>query len=412
MIPYTRYQLDNGLRVVLHQDMNSPMVAVNTAYNVGSRNEQAHKTGFAHLFEHLMFSGTKRVPDFDDIVQTAGGECNAFTNTDLTNYYNIAPASNLETLLWLEADRMQNLQLSERKINVQKKVVIEEFKETCINPPYGLSWHHLMDLSYTVHPYRWPTIGLSTDQIATASAQDVKDFFEQYYHAGNAVIVITGRFERAKAISLVEKWFGKLPAGQPAMPTWPQEPLQISAREKIIESEVPLDSIYMAFPMSDRLHSDYYRADLLSDILSNGPSSRLYRSLFKDQKLFSYIDAFITGHMDPGLFVIEGKVNDDVNIHDAYNAIWEQIDLLCDRGTSTYETDKVKNKTESNLAFSEVNILNKAINLAYFELIGDIELINSEMSLYQMITPDELFQHAKDLLRRDKSNTLMLVAKR
>lgn len=412
MIPYTRYQLDNGLRVVLHHDMNSPMVAVNTAFNVGSRNEQDHKTGFAHLFEHLMFGGTKRVPDFDEIIQTAGGECNAFTNTDLTNYYNIAPASNLETLLWLEADRMQNLQLTERKINVQKKVVIEEFKETCINPPYGLSWHYLMDLCYKVHPYRWPTIGLSTDQIASASAEDVKDFFEQYYHTGNAVIVISGRFEQATAISLVEKWFGKLPAGEPAKPTWLQEPHQDAAREKIITADVPLDSIYMAFPMADRMHSDYYRSDLLSDILSNGPSSRLYRSLFKEQKLFSYIDAFITGHMDPGLFVIEGKVNDDVNIHDAYNAIWEQIDLLCDRGTSTYETDKVKNKTESNLAFSEVNILNKAINLAYFELIGDIELINSEMSLYQMITPDELFQHAKDLLRREKSNTLMLVARR
>lgn len=412
MIPYTRYVLDNGLRVVLHQDMNSPMVAVNLAFNVGSRNEQPSKTGYAHLFEHLMFSGTKKVPDYDMVIQTAGGECNAFTNTDQTNYYNIAPAANLETLLWLEADRMLNLQLSERKINVQKKVVVEEFKETCINPPYGMSWHHLMDLSYKVHPYRWPTIGLSIEQIKQATANDVRSFFERYYHVGNAVLVVSGRFEQSTAISLVEKWFGKLPAGEPSIPDWQEEPEQTKGRNLTLEEEVPMDSIYMAFRMSDRLNSDYYRADLLSDILSNGPSSRLYRSLFKEEKLFSYIDAFITGHMDPGLFVIEGKVNDDVDIQEAYEAIWYQIELFCDRGTSTYETDKVKNKTESNLAFSEVNMLNKAINLAFFELAGDIELINSELGLYQMVTSDELNQYANKLLQRNRCNTLMIKSKR
>ncbi len=409
MIAYRRFELDNGLRVILHRDNNSPMVAVNVAYGVGSRNEDAEKTGFAHLFEHLMFGGTRQVPDFDEVIQTSGGECNAFTNTDMTNYYNIAPAANLETLLWLEADRMANLNLSERKINIQKKVVIEEFKESCLNPPYGMSWHYLMDLCYKVHPYRWPTIGFNTDHISLATAEDIRGFYQKYYQPANAVLVITGRFETATAISMVEKWFGPLHSNGRPQDTWPAEPIQDAPRALTIEADVPLDSVYMAFPMSSRLEQGYYVADLLSDILSNGPSSRLYRSLFKEQKLFSYIDAFITGHMDPGLLVIEGKIHDEVSVEEACNAIWKQLEDLKERGISTYELDKVKHKTESNMAFGEVSILNKAINLAFFEMLGQPDLINAEMGLYRAVTPDMIREAAHDLLHPLKANTLLIV---
>lgn len=411
VIEFSRFTLDNGLRVLVHEDRSTPMVAVNVLYNVGSKDESPEKTGFAHLFEHLMFSGSANIPDFDEPIQKAGGESNAFTNNDITNFYETLPAENIETAFWLESDRMLNLNFNQKSLDTQRKVVIEEFKEVCLNSPYGDVWHHLADLAYKVHPYRWPTIGKIPKHIEDARMEDVKDFYYKYYRPNNAILVVAGNTNLTQVKILAEKWFGEIPAGTVPKRQLAQEPTQKILQQKINYAKVPVDALYMAFHIPERIHKDYYAIDLLSDVLSNGQSSRLYRRLLKERKLFVSIDAYITGSIDPGLFIIEGRPVDGVSLEEAEVAIWEELELLKKEAIPEEELQKLKNKVESSLVFSEASILNKAINLAFFELLDDAQRINDEVDYYQQITTEQILQTARQILIRENCSELYYKAK-
>ncbi|MCB0705029.1 MAG: insulinase family protein [Saprospiraceae bacterium] len=406
MILYHKHILDNGLRVIIHEDESTPMVTVNVLYNVGARDESPDKTGFAHLFEHLMFGGSANIPDFDDPIQRAGGENNAFTNNDVTNFYDVLPAENLETALWLESDRMFSLNFSEQVLDVQRKVVVEEFKETCINQPYGDVWHHLADLAYKVHPYRWPTIGKVPKHVEDATLEDVKEFFYKFYRPNNAILVIAGNIKEKETLELVEKWFGDIPAGETPVRNLPAEPAQTKLQQRINESNVPVDALYLAFHTSSRQDEEYYAADLLTDILGNGPSSRLYRRLLKEQKLVTEIDCYLTGSMDPGLLIVEGRPAEGVTLEQLETIIWKELNQLREEKLEARELEKVKNKLESTHEFSESSILNKAMNLAFFELLDDIELINNEIDHYRKITPEDLQAIAQKLLTPENCSAL------
>ncbi|MCB0579101.1 MAG: insulinase family protein [Phaeodactylibacter sp.] len=411
MIRFERFELDNGLKVLIHEDDSTPMAAVNVLYNVGARDESPEKTGFAHLFEHLMFGGSANIPDFDTPIQMAGGENNAFTNNDITNFYDILPAENLEVALWLESDRMLSLNFDERVLEVQRKVVVEEFKETCLNEPYGDVWHHIADMAYKVHPYRWPTIGKVPKHVEDATLDDVRQFFYRYYRPNNAILTIAGNVKSAEVKALVEKWFGDIPAGQAIERKLPQEPPQKRLERRINEANVPIDAIYLAFHVPARNHPDYYVADLISDVLSNGSSSRLYRRLLKEQELFSSIDCYVTGSIDPGLLIIEGKPANGVSLDEASAAIWKELEELREGPIPEPELQKLKNKMESTLVFSELNVLNKAINLSFFELLGDADLINNEAGFYQKVTTADLHRVACEILTKENCSELYYKAK-
>ena len=406
MIEYSRTILNNGLKVLIHEDKTTPLVAVNVLYNVGSKDESPEKTGFAHLFEHLMFGGSINIKDYDGPIQMAGGDCNAFTNNDLTNFYQILPVENIETALWLESDRMLSLDFSQRSLDVQRKVVLEEFNETCLNKPYGDAWHHLTGLAYEEHPYRWPTIGLVPKHIEDANLKDVEDFFFSHYRPNNAILVYSGNIDKDKAIALSEKWFGEIPNSKIPERNLPKEPKQAKLKRKVVENNVPIDALYMAFHMPGRLDKDYHAVDLLSDVMCNGRSSRFYKSLYKEQKIFSSIDAYITGNIEPGLLVIEGKLNDGFTLEHAEEKVWEELEKIKKDGVTQIELQKYKNKVESTIEFSEASILNKAINLAFFELIGKPEMINTETILYNNINVEDIHRVAREILTPENCSEL------
>lgn len=412
MISFEKTVLNNGLTVIVHEDKSTPMVAINIVYNVGSRDEDPSQTGFAHLFEHLMFGGSVHIPDFDQVIQEAGGENNAFTNTDLTNFYDVLPAQNIESALWLESDRMLQLKFSKKTLNTQKKVVIEEFKETCLNEPYGDMWHHLSKLAYTIHPYQWPTIGKDMSHISNATLEQVESFFYQYYRPENAVIVLAGNISVSKGFALVDKWFGSIPRGQSNKKKLPIEPSQQEKRQVIVHQEVPHDALYLGYHMDHRLSDEYYACDLLSDVLANGRSSRFYQRLYKEQQLFSTIDAFISGSLDPGLFVIEGKTMPDVTIENGRQAIIKELEILQNEKIPERELTKLKNSVESSLAFSEVSVLNKAISLAYFEILGDAQLVNTEGERYQELTSEDLLLAAQNVFQANNCSEVIYLKKK
>lgn len=409
MIQFEKFILDNGLRVVIHQDKSTPMAAVNVVYNVGSKHEDPNHTGFAHLFEHLMFGGSKNAPDYDGPIQEAGGENNAFTNSDMTNFYVILPAQNIETALWLESDRMLELAFSKKSLDTQKKVVIEEFKETCLNEPYGDMWHHLSALAYHTHPYQWPTIGRDISHIAEAHLQQVKEFFYGHYRPDNAVLVIAGNVDIQKTYSVVKKWFQDIPRGYVPYPALPSEPLQEGFRQKVVHQDVPHEAVYQAYHMAERMSREYYACDLLSDVLATGRASRFYRYLYKEQPLFSTIDAFISGSTDPGIFVIEGKIMEGVTMEKARKAIREQLDKVCSHCISEKELATLQNRVENNLEFSEVSVMNKALSLSYFEILGDASLINEEADKYLSLTPEDLRSTAEKIFRIDNCSEVLYV---
>ena len=407
MISFEKHVFENGLRLIIHEDRSSPMVAVNVVYDVGSRDEDPSMTGFAHLFEHLMFSGSQNVPDFDGPIQNAGGENNAFTNTDMTNFYDVLPAENVETALWLESDRMQQLNFSEKALNIQKKVVIEEFKETCLTEPYGDVWHHLSDLVYQHHSYRWPTIGKTPAHIEEAKLVDVVHFFKKHYTPSNAILVISGNMSSKEAYDLAHKWFSEIPAGTKYKRNLKLDAPQTKIRQKTVKGNVPLTALYMSFHMVERSHPDYYAFDLLSDVLSNGRSSRLYQRLFKDQQFFSQIDAYISGTFDPGMFVVEGRPAPGVDVETAKKAIWQELENLKEEAIDDRELQKLKNKIESSLEYSEVNILHKSMSLAYFELLGDANLINKEAEAYQRVTSKDIQRVANQIFVPENCSELI-----
>jgi len=412
LIEFKRFELANGLRVVVHEDSSTPMVAVNILYDVGARDESPDKTGFAHLFEHLMFGGSANIPNFDEPIQLAGGENNAFTNNDITNFYIMLPAENIETAFWLESDRMLSLNFNKESLEVQRKVVLEEFKETCLNQPYGDVWHHISDMAYKVHPYRWPTIGKIPKHVEDATLEDVKDFFYKYYRPNNAILVVSGNTTEEEVKALAEKWFGPIPRGTTITKNIPKEPKQKQLEKRTKKAKVPIDALYLAFHIPGRRALDYYTTDLLSDVLSNGASARLYRRLLKEKRLFNYIDAYITGNIDPGLLIIEGKPAEGVSMEVAKAAIWAELEELKQDLIPEKELVKYKNKVESTLVFSEISILNKAINLAFFELLGDIDLINREKAIYQEVTTADIQRLAKNIFISENCSELHYIAER
>jgi zinc protease len=411
MVPFTRHILSNGLRVLIHEDHNTPLVAVNTLYYVGSRDERPDRTGFAHLFEHLMFAGSRNVKDFDEPLQHAGGENNAYTTNDYTTFYEILPAENLETALWLESDRMSGLRISERILNVQRRVVVEEFKETCLNEPYGDAWHHISDLMFKVHPYRWPVIGLTPQHIEEAHLADVKEFYQNWYRPNNAVVSIAGNIKTDEALQKVEKWFAPVPAGQAPLRHLPAEPVQTAPQSRVLEADVPIPAVFLCFRVPARVHADFYPVDLLSDILCNGPSSRLYRRLLKEQQLFSSIDAYVTANFDPGLLIIEGKLNEGIRPEAALDAVWRELELLQQTPVDARELDKIRRRFESTLVYSEISILNKAQNLGFYEALQRAELMNEETDIYLSVSAADMQRVARDIFRPDNSATLSYIPK-
>lgn len=398
--------MPNGLRLIHHQDKETQMVALNLLYDVGSKDENPNRTGFAHLFEHLMFGGSVNIPDFDTPLQKAGGENNAWTSNDITNYYSVVPRQNVETAFWLESDRMLGLDFSEKSLSVQKQVVIEEFKQRNLNQPYGDIPLLIRPLAYKVHPYRWPTIGKRVEHIEQVKLEDVKSFFYKHYAPNNAILAVTGNISFEETVDLTEKWFGPIERRDIELRNLPIEPVQESARFQEVSRSVPLDSITKVYHMCRRMDKEYHCFDLLSDILSNGRSSRLFQRLVMDRKLFADIDASITGDIDAGLFMIKGKVNKGVSLEDADRAIVEELRRLGENEVSSYELQKVVNKFESNDLFSNINYLNKATNLAYYELLDKAENIDSEIEKYKGVTSRMLKEVAERAFVEENSSTL------
>ena len=405
MIKYHKHILQNGLRLIIHQDKSTPIVAVNTLYNVGARDEHYEKTGFAHLFEHLMFGGSKNIPIFDQALQKVGGENNAFTNNNFTNYYITIPKENIDTALWLESDRMLELNFSQKSLDVQKNVVMEEFKQRYLNQPYGDVWLLLRPLVYKVHPYQWATIGKNLDHIKNATLENVKDFFYNHYAPNNAILTIAGNVDIEETIKKVEYWYNEIPKRDIPKRLLPAEPKQTESRFLKVERDVPFNRIYKAYHMCARNNSEYYATDLISDVLSNGKSAQLYQHLVKEKQIFTEINAYITGDIDNGIFIITGQTAKGFSLDQANKAIENEIQLL-KTSISDYQVQKVKNKVESTLVFSEVNILNKAMNLSVFELLGDAKKINQEISNYQKVNKKHIIETASNILTASNCSTL------
>lgn len=406
MIKFERFQLDNGLQFIVHQDRSTPIVAFNLLYKVGARDESPEKTGFAHLFEHLMFEGSANIPSYDTPLQQAGGENNAFTNNDITNYYITLPRENIETAFWLESDRMLQLAFSEKKLEIQKKVVIEEYKQRYLNQPYG-DWNlHLRPLAYKKHPYRWATIGKDPLHVENASLEEVETFFYNYYAPNNAIVSIAGNVNIDEIKKLAQKWFGTIPKRNLPERNLPIEPTQEKENFLSLERKVPLNAIYKAFHMGSRLSEEYYACDLISDILSNGKSARLTQKLVKEKRIFNSINAYITGDIDPGLFLITGNLNEEMSFEKGEKALAEELDKIKHQVLEERELKKVKNNIEATLVYSEISILNKAMNLAFYELLGDAEMINQEAEKYRAVSKEQIRRTANKLFDKNNCSTL------
>lgn len=407
MVSYDSFTLNNGLRFFVIHDKATPMAAVNILYDVGARDEDADQTGFAHLFEHLMFGGSINIPKYDEPLQRAGGENNAFTNSDITNYYLTLPKENLETAFWLESDRMLNLAFSEKSLQVQRQVVTEEFRQNYLNQPYGDVWLLLKPLVYKVHPYQWNTIGKEISHIEKARLSDVKQFYKRFYNPNNAIVVVAGDVETKKVEKLAQKWFGSIEAGEKNLRMLPKEPKQTKARRLEVQRDVPQTAIYKAYHMCGRKDEDFYASDLISDLLGSGQSSRLFKSLVRQKQYFTEINAFVTGDIDPGLLIITGKVHKEVAITQAEAALVIEIEKLRQKAPAVKELRKVKNRVISANTFGSISALNKAMNLAYFAHIGMPELINTVTEKYEQVKADDVLRNAKEILNPDNCSTLV-----
>src|SRR5260221_3743754 len=406
MIPFSQFTLDNGLQVIVHEDHSVQIAVMNILYDVGSRDEQPHKTGFAHLFEHLMFGGSKNIPSYDEPLQLVGGENNAFTNTDITNYYLTVPASNLETGFWLESDRMLSLSFDPKVLEVQRKVVIEEFKQRYLNQPYGDVWLKLRPLAYQTHPYQWATIGKEISHIENATMNDVKDFFFTHYVPSNAVLVVAGNVTLDQVKQLSEKWFGPIPSGKKKERKLPAEPKQKGKRILNTEAKVPANALYKTFHMPGRFHSDYYATDMLSDILSRGESSRMYQTLVKQKEIFNSISSFAMGTVDPGLLVINGRLKDGIKLEDAEYEVDGILQKIISEGVLETELLKVKNQSTASIEFGEVEVINRATNLAFASLSGDPGLVNKEIDNIEKVKTSDIQRVAKEILQEENSSVM------
>ena len=400
------------MKVILHRDDTTPLVTVNLLYQVGSRNERSDRTGFAHLFEHLMFGGTKRFPDYDLEVDAMGGESNAFTNNDYTNYYLTIPAQHLEQALTLEADRMRGeWDIADNHWNVldvQQKVVTEEYNQRYMNQPYGDVWMQLRPLCYKTHPYRWCTIGADIKHVQEATLDDVRSFFNQYYKPNNAILAIAGNIDEQAAFAMVERLFGDIrPDNEKSTTALPKEQEQTEARRLEVERDVPNNAIYKAWRMCDHQSSDYYVYDMISDILSNGHSSRMYQHLVQEQQLFTEINTYITGELDEGLFVVSGRLCDNTTFEQAELAIDEEIERLQHELVRAHEVEKVTNKYENTFVYSQYKAADRALGLCFYEMLGDIDLVNTEPEIYRKVTPEQVMRVAQQLTH-PRSSTLII----
>ena len=407
MIAYRRKILSNGLTVLVNRDRQSKLAAVNLLYKVGARNEDPGRTGFAHLFEHLMFRGTRRVPNFDLPVQMASGENNAFTNNDYTDFYITLPADNLETALWLESDRMTGLDISPEHLAAEKSVVIEEFKQRYLNQPYGDASMMLRKLAYTRHPYRWATSGRTPDHIARTTLDEVRSFYRTHYRPSGAILSISADLDEERMIALAEKWFGPIADRPQTVGAPPAEPPQTAPRRRTVERDVPAAALWIAFHMGPRTSRDFYLGDFASDLLASGDSSRLYTRLVKERRLFASVNAYITGDVDPGLFVLTGHLLPGTTPQQAEKALLGEVRDLAENPPGDYECEKVKNKFEANTLFGEINVMNKAMNLGFYEMLGDIGLVNRETAIYRSIAPDEISDFCRRTFRPENSSTLL-----
>lgn len=412
MIQFNEFSLDNGLRVIVHQDPTVQIAVLNVLYEVGSRDEDPQKTGFAHLFEHLMFGGSMNIANYDEPLQKVGGENNAFTNTDITNYYLTLPSSNVETGFWLESDRMLSLSFEPQVLEIQQKVVIEEFKQRYLNQPYGDVWLKLRPLAYLAHPYQWATIGKEIRHIENATMDDVRQFFFRYYVPANAVLVVAGNVTLDQVRRLTEKWFGPIKSPKVKKQALPQEPPQIAKRTLEVEADVPASALYKAYHMPGRFHPDYFAVDLMSDVLTRGHSSRLYQKLVKEKEIFTTISSFTMGTLDPGLLVINGRVKDGIQLQDAEAEVNALIDEMIRSGITDAELEKVKNQAYSTLEFGEVEVMNRAMNLAFAKLSGDANHVNEEAKLIEEVSMEQIQKAAQEVLREENSNVLYYKARK
>jgi predicted Zn-dependent peptidase len=406
MINVKKYTLDNGLRLLVHSDQSTPIATVNLLYNIGAKHEHPERTGFAHLFEHLMFEGSVNIPTYDTPLQKAGGENNAFTSNDITNYYLTLPIQNLETAFWLESDRMLGLDLSQEKLDVQKNVVIEEYNQRYLNQPYGDAMLMLREMAYKVHPYQWPTIGKDISHIRNATLDEVQDFFYHHYAPNNAILTVAGNLEPEKVYELANKWFGPIPHRDIEKKFIEAEPKQKEHRTNTVQKEVPHNVLYKAFHMVSRNHQDFAASDLISDLLSNGKSARLYQQLVKEKQIFSNIDAYITGDADPGLLLISGAISEDISIEKAEEQLNKELDKLVREKVNEEELQKVKNKVEAVHEFSKTSALHKAMNMSFYELLGDAERINTEIDEYRKVTPEDIKRVSNYVLDETNCSTL------
>ncbi len=412
MISLYSFTLDNGLRVLVHEDRAVQIAVMNILYDVGSRDERPDKTGFAHLFEHLMFGGSVNIPSYDEPLQNVGGENNAFTSTDITNYYLTVPSANIETGFWLESDRMMGLSFDPKVLEVQRKVVVEEFKQRYLNQPYGDVWLKLRPLAYQTHPYRWATIGKEISHIEQATLDDVKEFFFHYYIPNNAIMVVAGNVTVDQVKRLSEKWFGPIPAGKTLNRQLPAEPKQNGKRVLTVEADVPANALYKTYHMPGRFHPDYYAVDLMSDMLSRGQSSRFYDQLVKKKEVFNSISSFVMSSVDPGLLVVSGRVKEGVSLEDAEVEVNAVLGKMVQEGPSGEELEKVKNQAEATLEFGEVEIVNRAMNVAFASLSGDAELVNKENERIRSVTVQQLQRVAEEIVKEENSSVLYYRSKK
>jgi zinc protease len=406
MINFKRFALENGLKVLVHEDNSTPLVAMNILYDVGSKDEDPEMTGLAHLFEHLMFGGSLNIPDYDKPLQMVGGENNAFTNNDITNYYLTVPAENIETGFWLESDRMLGLDFSQKNLDTQKSVVIEEFNQRYLNQPYGDAILKLRPLAFKVHPYRWPAIGRDINHIADFDLENIKEFFYSHYAPNNAILTITGKITFDCAVNLTEKWFGPVPGRNISPRNLPSEPVQYEERSITVESDVPSDALYKVWHIGPRNSPDFHTLDLITDLLAGGESGRLNTMLVREKKLFSEINAYITSDIDPGLVILQGKLMKGVDIKNADESVNEVINGLVEIKDKEEEMEKVRNKFESSTVFSNTSILNKAVSLAHYELLGNPDMINQEVEAYRKVTGEMVSEAAERYFRSSNCSTL------
>jgi zinc protease len=410
MINFSRFSLENGLRVIVHEDRSTPLVAMNILYDVGSKDEDPDLTGLAHMLEHLMYCGSVNIPEYDMPLQLAGGENNAFTNNDITNYYLTVPSENVETGFWLESDRMLAPDFTQNKLDIQKSVVIEEFKQRYLNQPYGDVMLLLRPLAYTIHPYRWPTIGMEVNHLEKVSLEHIINFFSSHYNPGNAILTLTGNIKPEKAYYLADKWFGSIPGRVSAQRRLPAEPAQTSERNLTVERNVPADALYKAWHIGPRLSNDFYSLDLLTDLLAGGDSGRLYNKLVREKNLFTEINAYITSDIEPGLIILNGKLMKGTDISIAEKAVNEVIDQLKDSVLQEKELEKVKNKFESSTVLANTSILNKAMNLSMYELLGNIDLLNIEVERYRAVNRKMVKETATRYLSKENCTTLFYLS--